>query len=196
MWQQPDGSTLPTAPLRWGGRQGHSPGTAFAVTAPSSSPFALRCRSQRRDTARPAPRPVSRARRPLSGLRACSCRARGGRAAGRGPGRGPAQRRAAGAASSRRATTSTPPALRKWERGAGPCAAPRRAPPASPRSPLPRRPGLASPPPPLTCVPDDDVFEEIRVGHGRPVPGSRWLLPSPLPPPPLSALALRRGGNG
>lgn len=74
-----------------------------------------------------------------------------GRAAGGGLGRGRAQGR--GAASPRAATTSATPALRKWERGAGPRA----------RSARPRLP-------PLTCVPDDDVLEEIRVGHGRPLP--------------------------
>lgn len=41
------------------------------------------------------------------------------------------------------------------------------APPA-PRS----RGGPSAPSPPLTCVPDDDILEEISVGHGRPLPAA------------------------
>lgn len=132
-----------TAAARTEGTARH--GTAAPEARPQAGAASMRGpRGDSRSPARRMPRAEPRARRRDGG-------GPRGRAAGGGPGRGRAQGR--GAASPHAATTSATPALRKWERGAGPRA----------RSARPRLP-------PLTCVPDDDVLEEIRVGHGRPLP--------------------------
>lgn len=114
-------------------------GSAFSLPPPP-----LGCRSQGRDTARPAPRPARQPRRRLSGFRAwCGAqgrRARSCREAGRGPGRGPAQRRG------EPPLRAEPPRRRRQHCGNG-SGAPGRALLCSPLRPPPA-PAAASPPRP------------------------------------------------
>lgn len=130
---------------------GHYPGLGFVVTAPSPSRLAPLCRrSQGRDTARAASRPVSQARRRLpaaQGRRETRPRPRAG------PGAEAGGRHRLFLARSHHVGGTANTA----EMGAGSRAS------LSVPGLAPARPGPGSP----TCVSDDDVLEEVRVGHGR-----------------------------
>lgn len=171
--------------------KGHYPGTSFPVTAPSSPPLPRSDAAARGVTQPDLPRGLSA--RPRGGCRA-SRPVAGPKAAGRGAAErqaeapGGAQRRGGGSrlfAQSHHVDDAS-----TAEIGAGS----RVLRPSPLRPPAPRcRGGLASPPPPHTCVPDDDILEEIRVGHGRPIPGSpalaRLFVTRARSPPALAVRA-------